>query len=74
MKLSVHLDTVYFVENWKLKTKNNKNNNNKLLFMLESTVHMPDCTVQTIFVYCLLYESVTFHEPLAIAQDYKLWN
>ena len=27
-----------------LKTENNKKNNKKLLFMLESTVRMPDCT------------------------------
>ena len=39
--LNVHLDTAYFIENWKLKIKNNE----KLLFMLESAVHKPDCTV-----------------------------
>ena len=43
VSLSMHLDTAYFAENWK-----QWKNNNKLLFMLESTVHMPDCTVHAI--------------------------
>ena len=33
----MRLDTAYFAENWKLKTKNNK----KVTVHAESTVHLP---------------------------------
>ena len=38
-RLSLHLDTAYFAENWKQLKKD------WLLFINEFTVHMPDCTV-----------------------------
>ena len=39
--LSVRLDTAYFVENWKLKTENNK----KITVRALVTVHIPDCII-----------------------------
>ena len=38
----MHLDTVYFIENWKPKKKKKKI---WLLFINENTVHLPWCTV-----------------------------